>query len=160
MNQDEREPLFDEQPDPVIDGLELAPERLPCALPTRQDIRHLRAGLIERLTGNLGPLKAFLLVKLIEKIVADKEEGVIKQLQDGAKREFQQLHPQVKTAEVLGIRVSIKGRSYWTYPKDIDVLEVEVEDMKRKLAGMKKAAEIDGRAQRMQVPDANLSVSF
>jgi hypothetical protein len=119
-----------------------------------------RAGLIERMTGNLGPLKAYLLVKLIEKIIADKEEGIIKQMQDAAKDEFQQLYPRDKTADVLGAKVSVKGRSYWSYPDEVNAFEVEVEEMKRRLSGMKKAAEIDRRAQRMQVPDASLSVSF
>lgn len=156
----EREPLFDEEIETTVEGLQLVPDRLPTMLPSKHEIKMFRAGLIERMTGNLGPLKAYLLVKLIEKIIADKDEGLIKQMQDAAKDEFQQLYPRDKTADVLGAKVSVKGRSYWTYPDEINAFEVEVEEMKRRLAGMKKAAEIDRRAQRMQVSDASLSVQF
>ncbi|MBE0645396.1 MAG: hypothetical protein IH600_15035 [Bacteroidetes bacterium] len=156
----EREPLFEDDINTAVEGLQLVPDRLPSVLPSKHDIKMFRADLIERLTGNLGPLKAYLLVKLIEKIIAEKEEGVIKQLQDGAKSEFQMLYPRDKTAEVLGAKVSIKGRSYWTYPEDINAFEVELKAMEARLKGMKKAAEIDGRAMHMQVPDASISVSF
>jgi hypothetical protein len=156
-----RDPLFDEvEVETAIDGLQLVPDRLPAILPTKQEIRTFRADLIERLTGNLGPLKAYLLVKLIEKIVADKEEGVIKHLLDGATTEFMSLYPNQKTAEVLGVSVTTKGRSYWTYPVNVNEFEVVVEEMKAKLAGMKKASEIDKSATRMQVPNVSLSVSF
>lgn len=160
MTDTNREPLFEDDIDTTVEGLQLVPDRLPTMLPTKQEIRTFRAGLIERLTGNLGPLKGYLLIKLIEKIVADKEEGIIKQLQEAAKAEFQQLYPRDKTVEVLGARVSVKGRSYWNYPEDINAFEMEVESMKSRLAGMKKAAEIDGRAKSIKVSDASLSVSF
>lgn len=156
-----REPLFDDNEiDTAVEGLQLVPDRLPAVLPTKQEIRTFRAGLIERLTGNLGPLKAYLLVKLIEKIVADKEEGVIKHLQEDATKEFKSLYPQDKTVEVLGVKVSTKGRSYWTYPVNVNEFEVVVSEMTDKLKGMKKASEIDKSAVRMQVPDVTLSVSF
>ncbi len=156
----EREELFDDDVDTTVEGLQLVPDRLPKQLPSKHEIKMFRADLVERLTGNLGPLKAYLLVKLIEKIIADKDEGVIKQMQEGAKKEFQQLYPRDKSAEILGAKVTIKGRSWWTYPSDIDAFEVECKAMEARLKGMKKAAEIDGRAIQMQNPDASLSISF
>lgn len=157
----EREELFDAvELDTAIEGLQLVPDRLPAILPTKQELRTFRADLVERLTGNLGPLKAYILVKLIEKVVADKEEGVIKHLQDKATEEFKLLYPQDKTAEIMGARITTKGRTYWTYPANVNEFEMVVAEMTAKLKGMKKASEIDKSAIAAQVPNVSLSVSF
>lgn len=159
----QREQLFPDEPEPAVEadtGLMLVPRALPAVYPTKQEIRTYRAELIERLTGALGNLEAYLFVKFIEKTIADKDEGVVKMLGEHALKEFMQRFPNSKTETVRGAHVTVKGKSYYEYPADVQELEIEVEALKRKLAGAKKAAEIDGRAKKLVVPGTTISVSF
>jgi len=153
----DREPLFDDEEDVSYD---LIPMRLPVQMPTKHDMKMYRAQLVERLTGELGALRALILVKLIEKIVADKEEGVIEQIKGTALEEFQRDFPGTKSAEINGVSVSVARKTWWEYPQDVNELEVEVAEMTRKLKAAKKAAEIEGRAHKMTNDFGTIRVSF
>jgi hypothetical protein len=157
-----KEELFPEEPTTTIPAL--IPTDFPGQLPDKQAIRAYRADLVEELTGRLGPLKAYVLVKLIENIVAHKDEGLIKHIKDDAQKELEKLleneTPGVKEIDFHGVRVSVKGRTYYDYPAHVNELEVAAKEADRKWKGAKKAAEIDGSAAKMHNPSASITVTF
>jgi|GEM_PF-5290310 len=154
----EKEELFEE--DHRVLPVSLVPTAFPARLPGKHEIRMHRAELIERLTGELGALRTLILMKLIEKLIADREEGIIQQIKDDALAEFTRLHPDRKTAEMHGATVSRRGKSWYEYPEDVNVLEVRLKELEREFKARKKEAEISGRARKMTSDAASISVSF
>ncbi|MCZ7558557.1 MAG: hypothetical protein M5R41_19385 [Bacteroidia bacterium] len=149
----------DEHPVSIVD-LQIVPYEMPAEFPKKQEIRSYRADLLEQLTGRLNPLRAYILVKFIEKVIAEKDEGMVSMLKDLAKDEFINSFPGVKTHDINGVTVSIKGQTRYEYPPHIAEMEKEVAVMKQKIDNAKKIAEIDGSALKFVNPHGTIAVSF
>lgn len=154
------ESLFDEEPEVAISDLRIVPYTLPVEFPKKQEIRTYRADLIEQLTGRMDPLDAYLMVKFIEKVLTEKDEGVVSLMKDRAKEAFLRRFGGSKTEVVRGATVSVKAQTRWEYPAQIEALERDLAVKKQELANAKKIAEVDGTARKFTDPVGTLSIMF
>jgi hypothetical protein len=115
-------------------------------LPTKHEMQEIRANTLKAMLANMKPLEAYVIFKSIEKLVVDKDEGLIKQLKDKAVTSFKEDFPFEKSATVLGAKVGYSARSYFTYSAELQVeehaIDVKYEELKKK----KKIEELNGTA--------------
>lgn len=152
----EREELFEDD-EPVEIPMSLA---VPTRFPNKHEMMAARPAIIEDLVGKHGALKTFLLIKFVEKLLLDKDQGVARQIKDAAEIEYLEKYGKGST-EIMGVKVTPRSaNAIWIYPPEVAAMETELEEMKRKVAGAKKAAEIDGRATKYKTDDKTISVTF
>lgn len=156
VGMEEREELFEEDA-PVAIPVALT---VPTKFPGKHEMMTARPQIIEELVGKHGALKTYLLMKFIEKLLLDKDQGIAKQIKDAAEVEYLEKYGKGST-EIMGVKITPRSANgYWNYPPEVCALETELEELKRKVAGAKKAAEIDGRAKQFKTDDKTISVTF
>lgn len=152
----EREELFDDD-EPVDIPMTLA---VPTRFPNKHEMMEARPRIIEDLVGKHGALKTFLLIKFVEKLLLDKDQGVARQIKDAAEIEYLEKYGK-GSHEIMGVKVTPRSaNAMWIYPPEVAAMETELDELKRKVAGAKKAAEIDGRATKYKTDDKTISVTF
>jgi hypothetical protein len=153
---DEKDVLFPE--DQEFDPASIVHITAPARFPTKLEMKIARGVFMREVVETIGPLRAYMVIKVVEKMLLDKEEGMLMQLKSDATKEFQ--HRGGGKQDVFGASVSYRKTTKWTYPDDIMQDEATLNNIYLELAGRKKAAEIDGRATKMEVGDGGIVVSF
>lgn len=133
---------------------------MPAEFPKKQEIRDFRKVLLEELTGRMDPLDAYIMVKLMEKILAEKDEGLTSLMKEHAMDAFLKRFGGSKTEEIRGVKVSIKGATTWQYPAHIAEMEKQLDLLKADIAAEKKKAEITGDALATTIPAKTISITF
>lgn len=141
-------------PETAAQFLQLMPEKFP----DKHTMVFQRKAIVEHLVGKFGYLRAYLLMKYIEKLFLDKEDGAINQVKDAAAADFREAYGE--KGEVCGVNISTRQGHFYVYPKEVVDFEAEVEQLKLKLKGMKKAAEIDGSATKYADNDKTITIKF
>lgn len=152
----DREPLFEE--DAEID-LPVA-LTVPARFPTKHEMMVARPRIIEHLVGQHGALKTFLLIKFVEKLLLDKDQGVARQIKDAAECEYLEKYG-TGSQEIMGVKITPRSaNALWIYPPEVAAMETQLDELKRRVAAARKAAEIEGTAMKYKTDDKTISVTF
>lgn len=108
----------------------LIPLILPTRLPNKHELKFMRKEFYDKVAWKYGSLKAYIIAKAYEKLVADKDEGLIKTLKSEAETEFN-IDLKGVPQSILGVKISNKGMSYWIYS---DELQAKMDDLKKQIA--------------------------
>lgn len=131
---------------------------IPFQFPDKQGRRSQRAEIMDMLIARHGYVGAYVLVKYIEKLVAEDKEGLVHHLKAGAESELEERYG--GKAEIAGAKVSISsGRGWYEYPEEVTALEQKKKALEAEIAEMKKSCELDGTATKYK-GKAQLTVRF